>query len=132
MGLFSASPLFSEMGTGHVATPAVTITTSQVPSELSGAASSLNAADALLEELVLIAIDQFYVMMDRCVGLAISSGRPFIFLQPILENNVENIRRVGGEERAEPFAARVTQFGKELDDLRCLESTDIEGILEST
>ena len=67
-------------------------------------------------------------MMDRCVGLTLSSGRPFSFLQPIIENNVENIRRVRGEERVDLFAARVTQFGKELDDLRCLESTDIESV----
>jgi len=123
------APLFSEMGASQVTTPAVTITTSQVVSEPSGAAPSLNAADALLEELVLTAIDQFYVMMDRCAGLALSSGRHISFLRSILENNVENIRKVGGEERAEPFAARVIQFGQELDDLRRLESTNIEGIL---
>ena len=126
------APLLSEMGASQVTTPAVTVTTSQIRSELSGVASSLNTVDALLEELVLTAIDQFYVMMDSCIGLAHSSGRPFSFLQPILENNVGNIRRVGGEERAEPFAARVIQFGKELDDLRRLESTDVEGILGLT
>ena len=99
------APLLSEMGASQVTTPAVTVTTSQVLSEPSDAAPPPSAADALLEELVLIAIDQFYAIMDRCVGLALSSGRPFSFLQPILENNVGNIMRVGGEERAEPFAA---------------------------
>ena len=123
------APLLSEMGVSQVTTPAVTITTSHAALEPSGAAPLLNAADALLEGLVLTAIDQFYVMMDRCAELALSSGRPFSFLRPILENNVENIRRVGGDERAEPFAARVIQFGQELDDLRRLESTNIEGVL---
>ena len=117
------APLLSEIGVSQVTTPAVTITTSHAASEPSGAAPLLNAADALLEGLVLTAIDQFYVMMDRCTELALSSGRPFSFLRPILENNVENIRRVGGDERAEPFTARVIQFGQELDDLRRLEST---------
>ena len=51
------APLLSEMGASQVTTPAVTITTSQVIPESSGAAPLLNAADVLLEGLVLIAIN---------------------------------------------------------------------------
>ena len=91
--------LLSRIGVCHVVTTAVSPTVPSIPLE-SHAASSLTLAEALLEGLVTISIEQFYAMMEQCVELALSGGKSFAFLRPLLENNVENIRRVGSSERA--------------------------------
>lgn len=99
------APLVSEMGYAPVVTTSVSPSILHVSSGPQGVSSFLTLAEALLEDLVLLAIKQFYSMMERCIGLALSGGQSFVFLRPILENNVENIRRVGGSERAKAYEA---------------------------
>jgi hypothetical protein len=42
---------------------------------------------------------------------------------------VESIRHLGGDSRAEPFAAKVTEIGNEIDHLRQLEATDMGAVI---
>ena len=99
------APLLSEISQAPVTTASVVSTTPHVSSGPQSVASMPNPAEALLEGLVTLAIDQFYVMMECCVELALSGGQSFAFLRPILDNYMENIKRVGGTERAKVYEA---------------------------
>ena len=72
--------LLSEISQAPVTTYFVISTTPHVSSGPQSVASMSNLAEALLEGLVTLAIDQFYVMMERCVELALSGGQSFDFL----------------------------------------------------
>lgn len=87
-----------------------------------------NPAEALLEGLITIAIDHFYVMMEHIVDLAINGSQSVAFLQPILSSCVENIRRVGGTERAQVYESWVVFFSAELEKLRLTEGSNIGNI----
>jgi hypothetical protein len=81
---------------------------------------------------VMITINQFYATLDGGLKLVLVDHQPFAILRPILNNIVESIRHLGGDNRAEPFAAKVIELGNEIDHLRQLEATDTGTIINES
>ena len=57
----------------------------------------------ILKDLILYMIDQFFSMMTYYIELVLSRRTPFEFMWPLLENHIENIRKVRGSNRAEVY-----------------------------
>jgi len=54
----------------------------------------------ILEGLITRVIDQFLSMMEYCTDLVFTGQSSFDFVWLLLDNRVDNIKKVGGAERA--------------------------------
>ena len=70
-------------------------------------------------------IDQLFSMMKYCNELVFSGRNSFKFVQSLLENHVENIRKVWGSDRAKVYQVRMEQLLSYLVDLLSLESAKL-------
>ena len=92
----------------------------------------LSPVDSLREGLIQSTVDQFFTTLDHCIQLIIFNGQPFSLLQPLLDHIIESIRRLGGDTRAEPFAAKVLALEHGAANLRNAENIDMQGLLHVT
>ena len=64
-------------------------------------------------------------MMTYCTDLILSRRTPFEFVWPLLENHIENIRKIGGSDRAKLYQARVELLGSYAADLHNLKGASL-------
>ena len=69
-------------------------------------------------------IEQFFTMMKYCTELLLSGRNSFEFAQTLLENQVENIRQIGGSDRTKTHHVLVEQLRMYSKDLRHLKSAN--------
>ena len=78
-----------------------------VSSRLSNTPVRLTPVVNILEGLIIWVIDQFLFMIDYCTDLVLTGQSSFDFVWSLLDNHAENIKKVGGTERAIEYQARV-------------------------
>ena len=70
-------------------------------------------------------IDQFFSMMKYYTKLVRSRWSFFEFMRSLLENHIENIRKVGGSDRAKVYQACMEQLGSYSVDLWNIENANL-------
>ena len=90
-----------------------------------GVPAKLAPAVDILEGLINRVIDQFLFMVEYYTDLVLTGQSPFNFVQPLFDNHVENIRKVGGAKRVEEYQARVKQLGQYLASLQDFEGANV-------
>ena len=61
-------------------------------------------------------------MMEYCTNLVFTGQSSFDFVWSLLDNHVENIKKVGGTERAIEYQTHVRRLGQCLADLHDFEN----------
>ena len=64
-------------------------------------------------------------MMKYYTDLVFTGHSPFNFVQPLLDNHIESIRKVRRAERAKEYQERVEQLGQSLASLQNFESANV-------
>jgi archaellum component FlaC len=84
----------------------------------------------LEEELVQGFIRNFHNSLQQCISLILKGLRtPFNSLKTILARSVDNIRDVGGDERAKIFEQTVVGFEKDINVWRELTQADLSPLI---
>ena len=79
----------------------------------------------ILGDLTLHMMNQFFSMITYYTNLVLSEHTPFEFMQPLLENHVENIQKIRGSHRAKVYQERVKQLGSYTADLQNLKGASL-------
>jgi len=98
-----------------------TVVSSSLPSTPARSSPIVN----ILEGLITWVIDQYLFMMEFCIDLVLTGQSFFDLVQSLLDNHVENIKKVGGTERAAEYQARVKQLEQCLADLHDFENASV-------
>lgn len=101
-----------------------TVVSSSLPSTLARSSPTVN----ILEGLITWVIDQYLFMIEYCTDLVLTGQRFFDFVRSLLDNHVENIKKVGGAERAADYQARVKQLEQCLADLHDFENASVADV----
>ena len=79
----------------------------------------------ILGDLTLHMMNQFFSMITFYTNLVFSGRTPFEFMQPLLENHVENIQKIRGSDRAKVYQERVKQLGSYTANLQNLKGASL-------
>ena len=79
----------------------------------------------ILEYLIIWVIDQFLSVMEYCTDLVLTGQSSFDFVRSLLDNHVQNIKKVGRVERAMEYQAHAKQMRQCLADLHNLENANV-------
>jgi hypothetical protein len=117
-----------------VTTPSVSVIAADamITTVSQGSVAPLSPIDSIREGLIRSTADQFFTTLEQCVQLVMFNGQPFSLLQPLLDHIIDSIRRLGGDARAEPFAARVTALDQWAARLRVAENMVTPELLHVT
>jgi len=98
-----------------------TVVSSSLPSTPARSSPIVN----ILEGLITWVIDQYLFMMEFCIDLVLIGQSFFDLVRSLLDYHVENIKKVGGTERAAEYQARVKQLEQCLADLHDFENASV-------